>query len=135
MNSTIKKVIDKLANYPTAKYNYTNNELTIEPANEKGFAITIGVNNQEIIVSADFWHEHFENTDEEQALNCIAFLLSDACRLKVEYKGEKPKTWTLGSFQNGQWIGDSTTGLFNFNFWQPTRVEYFQNQLIKTVEQ
>lgn len=135
MNPTIKKVIDKLANYPTAKCNHTNNELTIEPTDEKGFVVTIEVNNREIIVSADFWHEHFENTDEEQALNCIAFLLSDACRLKVEYKGEKPKTWTLESFENGQWIGDSTTGLFNFNFWQPTRIEYFQNQLIKTVQQ
>ena len=134
MNSTIKKVIDKLTKYQDVKYNHTDSELTIEPMDEKGFAVTIGANHREIVVSADFWHEHFDKSDEEKALNCFAFLLSDSCRLKVEYKGEKPKTWTLESFENGQWIGDSTTGLFNLKFWQPTRVEYLQNGLIKTSE-
>ncbi|MFM7856582.1 MAG: hypothetical protein ACKO96_32825 [Flammeovirgaceae bacterium] len=134
MNSTIKKVVDKLTKYPDVKYNHTDSELTIEPTDKKGFAVTIGANHREIVVSADFWHEHFDNSDEEKALNCFAFLLSDSCRLKIEYKGEKPKTWTLESFENGQWIGDSTTGLFNPKFWQPTRVEYLQNGLIKTSE-
>jgi len=134
MNTTIQKIIDKLKKYPDAKYTNTDDQITVDPKDDKGFSVTLGVGPREFIVSADFWHEHFDKDEEEKALNCFAFLLSDVCRLRIEFKGEKPKTWTLESFENGQWIGDSTTGLFNFKFWQPTRVEYFQNGLIKMSE-
>jgi hypothetical protein len=134
MNSTIQKVVDKLKKYPDTKFTNTDDSITVDPKDDKGFSVTLRVGLREFIVSADFWHEHFDKDEEEKALNCFAFLLSDVCRLRIEYKGEKPKTWTLESFENGQWIGDSTTGLFNLKFWQPTRVEYFQNGLIKMSE-
>jgi hypothetical protein len=130
MNSTIQKVLDKLKKYPDAKYTNTNDLITVDPKDNKGFSVTLGVGPREFIVSADGWHEHFDKDEEEKALNCFVFLLSNMCRLKIEYKGEKPKTYTLESFENGQWIGDSTTGLFNLKFWKPTRVEYLQNGLI-----
>ena len=134
MNSTIKKVIDKLTKYPDIKYNYTDNELNIEPKDEKGFSVSIGANHREIVVSSDFWHEHFDNDEEEKALNCFAFMLSDSCRLKIEYKGDKPKTWTIESYENNEWVSDSTTGLFNLKFWLPTKIEYRQNNFLKTRE-
>ncbi len=134
MNTTIEKVIDKLKKYPDVKYTNTDDSITVDPKDDKGFSVTLGVGPREFIVSADFWHEHFDKDEEEKALNCLALLLSDICRLRIEYKGEKPKSWTLESLENGQWIGDSTTGLFNFKFWQPTRTEYFQNGLIKMSE-
>ncbi len=131
MNATIQKIIDKLQKYPDATYTHADDVLTVDPLDNHGFAVTISIEANELIVSADLWHEHFEAGEEEKALNCFAFLLSDACRLKIEYKGEKPKTWTIESFENGQWVTDSTTGLFHFMFWQPKRVAYYQNKLIQ----
>ena len=133
MNPTIQKIINKLQKYPEVKYTNTDDLITVDPKDDKGFSVSLGVGPREFIVSSDFWHEHFDQEDE--ALDCFSFMLSDACRLKIEYKGEKPKSWTIESFQNGRWTADSTTGLFNFKFWQPTRVEYFQNGLIKIVGQ
>jgi len=134
MNSAIEKIIDKLNKYPDVKFTKTDGSITVEPKDNKGFAVTLEVGLKEFIISADFWHEHFDRDDEENALNCFGFLLSDACRLKIVFRGEKPKTWTVESFENGKWTEDSTTGLFNIKFWQPTRVEYLQNGLIKMNE-
>ena len=131
MNSTIEKIIEKLKKYPETNFTYTDELITVEPQDEKGFSVTLGVG-REFIVSADFWHEHFDKDEEDNALDCFSFLLSDACRLRIEYKGEKPKKWTLESFENNEWIQDSTTGIFNLKFWAPTRIEYRQNNLIKT---
>jgi len=131
-NQTIQIIIEKLKKYPDVSYTTTENSITVDSKNEKGFSVSMGVGPREIIVSSDFWHEHFDKDEEDKALDCFAFMLSDSCRLKVEYRGQKPKRWTIESFENGNWIGDSTTGQFNINFWSPTRTEYFQNDLIKT---
>jgi hypothetical protein len=131
-NPTIQKIVEKLKEYPDVTYSTTDNSITVDPKDEKGFLVSLGVGPRDIIVSSDFWHEHFDKDEEDNALDCFAFMLSDSCRLKIEYRGEKPKRWTIESFENGNWIGDSTTGLFNFNFWSPTRTEYLQNRIIKT---
>ena len=131
-NQTIQKIVEKLKKYPDVTYSTTDDSITVDPKNKKGFYVSLGVGPREIIVSSHFWHEHFDKDEGDKALDCFAFMLSDSCRLKVEYRGLKPKRWTIESFENGNWIGDSTTGLFNFNFWSPTRTEYFQNGLIKT---
>ena len=130
-NQTIQKIIERLKKYPDVTYSATDDTITVDPKNEKGFSVSIGVGPRDIIVSADFWHEHFDIDNEDEAMNCFAFMLSDSCRLKVDYRGQKPKRWTIESYEDGNWVGDSTTGLFNFNFWSPTRTEYFQNDLIK----
>jgi hypothetical protein len=95
MISIIEKIIEKLKKYPNVRYTRTDSELTIEPQHRKGFTVSIHTNHREIVVSSDYWHEHFDCDDDESALNCFAFMLSDSCRLKVEYRGEKPKRWTL----------------------------------------
>ncbi|MBL7840608.1 MAG: hypothetical protein JNJ75_10740 [Cyclobacteriaceae bacterium] len=128
---TIQKLIDLLKRYPGVKYYVSPNSFTVEPTNEKGFAVTIDVGPRESIVSSGFWHEHFDKGEEEQALNCFGFMLSDACRLRIDYRGEKPKRWTLEAWVSGNWITDSTMAVFNINFWSPKRTEYLQNDLIK----
>lgn len=132
MSSAIEKLINKLKNYPDVKYTYADNLITVEPKDENGFTVSLGIGHREYIVSSDFWHEHFDKDEEEKALNCFAFMLSDSCRLKIEYKGEKPETWTIESFEDNKWVGDSATGLFNFQVWKPTRIQYLQNDIIKT---
>jgi hypothetical protein len=128
---TIQKLIDLLQQYPAIKYYSSANSLTVEPKNENGFAVSIDVGPRESIVSSGFWHEHFDKDEEEQVLNCFGFMLSDACRLRIDYRGEKPNRWTLEAWENGKWNSDSTMGLFNINFWSPKRTEYLQNDLIK----
>lgn len=131
-NQTIQKVIEKLREYPEVTYSTTDDSITVNPRDENGFLVSLGVGPRDIIVSSDFWHEHFDNDEVDKALDCFAFMLSDSCRLTIEYRGQKPKRWTMESFENGHWMRYSTTGLFNFNFWSPTRTEHFQNRLIKT---
>jgi hypothetical protein len=132
MINPIQTIIEKLKKYPEATYSSTDDSITVEPKDEKGFAVSIDVGPREIMVHAGFWHEHFDIDNTAEALDCFAFLLSDSCRLRVDYRGDKPKRWTIESFQNGSWIGDSETGVLNFNFWSPKRTEYFENNLIKT---
>lgn len=131
-NQIIQKIIEKLKKYPNVTFSTTDDTITVDPKNEKGFSVSMGIGPKTIIVSSGNWHEHFNKDEEDQALNCFAFLLSDSCRLKVEYRGQKPKRWTIESFEGGKWTSGSTTGVFNFNFWSAMRTEYFQNDLIKT---
>lgn len=131
-NPAIQKLIEKLRKYPEVTYSSTDDSITVHPKDGKGFSVSLGVGPRDIIVSADFWPEHFDKDEEDKALDCFAFMLSDSCRLKIEYRGEKPKLWRIESLEDGNWISDSTTGLFNLEFWSPTRTEYFQNDIIKT---
>lgn len=84
-NPTIQKLIDKFEKYPDVKYSHTDDTITFEPKDKNGFAVTLGVGPRDIIVSSDFWHEHFDNDEEDKALNCFAFMLSDSCRLRIDY--------------------------------------------------
>jgi hypothetical protein len=63
-------------------------------------------------------------------LNCFAFGLSDQCRLKVCLRGGFAYNWTVESKENGNWVEDSTTGLFLFPFWKRKHVCYLRNNLI-----
>ena len=75
------------------------------------------------------WHEDFE--DEDEALNCFAFGLSNECRLKQFSKNGEAYKWTLEYKDGEDWIADSTVSLFNISFWKSTTIEYLQNDLIK----
>jgi len=116
INSTIQKLIDKFEKYPDVYYSHTDDTITFEPKGKNGFIVSLGVGPRDIIVSSDFWHEHFDKDEEDKALNCFAFLLSDRCRLRIDFKGEKPKRWTIESWENGAWASEAATGLFGINF-------------------
>ena len=81
----------------------------------------------------DGWHEDF--LVEEEALNCLAFGLSDECRLKVIKYGNIDCSWILESKENGQWIEDSETGRILKPFWKKKSIEYRQNKLIKSLDE
>ncbi len=63
MNSSIQTIIDKLKKYPGVKYTNTDDSITVDPKDDKGFSVTLGVGPREFIVSADFWHEHFDKDE------------------------------------------------------------------------
>ena len=132
IHPTLQKIISKVHKYHSVRYDIVDNTISLTTPEDKGFGVRFEVGNKEFIVSADQWHTHFDIAEEEDALGCFAFLLSDACRLRIEYQKEEPIKWTIQSFENGKWVDDSSTGRFNFRFWQTTRVQYFQNTLIKS---
>jgi hypothetical protein len=61
----------------------------------------------------------------------LAFGLSNSCRLKIIYRGDFPQKWIVESYENGEWIQDSETGLLLFPFWRTASIVYKQNHLIK----
>jgi len=80
-------------------------------------------------VGFEGWHEEF--TDEAAALNCFAFGLSTACRLRVFRCRGTDYKWQVLHQVDGRWIADSETGLFVFTFWLPREQRELQNDIIK----
>lgn len=123
-----EEIKSKLEKYPHIKYQEEANSINIFPSDESGFTIMLEENHSNYSVYFEGWHESFENPEE--ALNCVAFGLSDSCRLKVTSKGDSPHKWAVESKENNQWVFDSETGMFIFPFWKKTKVVFKQNHLI-----
>jgi hypothetical protein len=76
------------------------------PSAADGFTVTLHVGGEGgYTVFFDGWHEDFDN--QEEALNCFAFGLSDECRLKECRRGSFAYKWTVESNEHGQWTEDS----------------------------
>lgn len=132
MMSAIDKIKDKLKNYPQLNCQIEDNTISVEPSSTTGFTVWLIDNNLGYTVGFDGWHEEFDNEDE--ALNCFAFGLSDKCRLKVVKRGDKPYSWSVESKENDEWHEDSKTGLIFVPFWKKKSIEYLSNAIIKTSE-
>ena len=130
--SAIDKIKDKLKKYPKLTYQIDGNKISIEPISVSGFTVWLIANNSDFIVGFDGWHEEFENEDE--ALNCCSFGLSDKCRLKVVKYGSKPYSWSVESWDGNEWIEDSKVGLIFIPFWKKKLVEYHSNSIITSRE-
>jgi len=125
----IKIIKEKLQKYPQVKFEENENSISIFPLTDDGFTVTLIVGVDDFTVHFNGWHENFEN--EEKALNCFAFGLSNECRLKEFRRGSEPYKWTLEYEEDGDWIEDSTVGQFISAFWKKETVHYLQNDLIK----
>ena len=98
----------RLTERPEIEFTEAAGQITIEPSNEFGFAASLEVRQGSHTVSFDGWHEHFESGEE--ALDCLAFGLSPACRLKIAFRGASACSWTVQSMHAGEWVDDSTVG-------------------------
>jgi hypothetical protein len=128
--SAIVAIKEKLEKYPQVKYAVEGNLIKIFPVNEYGFNVVLEEQNFEYTVFFEGWHEHF--TSEQEALNCVAFGLSDCCRIKEISRGGKPHRWVVEHFNNGVWETDSETGLIVFGFWKKKTEKILQNNIIKS---
>lgn len=98
----------------------------IPPSGPQGFAISCFKTPAGVVVYFDGWHEEF--TDAETAVRCIAFGLSDRCRLEVHRKGAFEFKWSLQSRDDdGTWQEDSPVGLLLLPFWRNTSIEIRTN--------
>jgi hypothetical protein len=117
-----------LSKYPTAAYESNGSSISVLPCSDNGFTVGLDVNHDSYTVSFDGWHEDFH--DEEEALSCFFFGLSEECRIKECRRGGFAYKWTVESHQDGKWLEDGTTGLFLFPFWKKPEVRYLQNNLL-----
>lgn len=119
------QILQMLERYDGFEIETTNGSLLVNCENEASFEVSIQSTGGSFQVNFGGWHEHF--SDQEEALNCFAFGLSTNCRLKVVKRGKMECAWTVQSFDGGEWIDDSTTGLLVFPFWYSKTVEHRQN--------
>lgn len=126
--SAIAQIKQRLGEHPDARYVETPASIEVQPADESGFPVGLHVGREGFTVHFAGWHEDFDS--EEAALDCFAFGLSDACRLRVVYRGRTPTKWIVESQVDGVWVRDSETGLILVPFWRPRRVVHLQNRLL-----
>jgi hypothetical protein len=125
--SIIARIKEKLLKYPDVKYTSSDSHLEVQPS-DGGFSVAIHASDGKHTVAFEGWHEHFD--DEDTALECFAWGLSDECRLEVSYRGAFPTSWTVQSLQDGEWVSDSTTGLLFIPFWRRRTVRHLQNAVL-----
>ena len=124
----IDEIKVRLRRYPSAKYESNASSISVLPASDAGFTVSLDVARGRYTVSFNGWHEEF--SDAGEALDCFAFGLTEECRLKEYRRGKFSYRWLVESKQNGKWVADSETGLLIFPFWKRKEVVYLQNNLI-----
>ena len=124
----METIKEKLRKYPHVTLEEGAGSIRVLPPDETGFTVALCADAGAFTVSFDGWHEDFDN--ENDALNCFAFGLSDKARLKALSRGGTDYHWTLESRQGDAWVADSSVGLFLFPFWRKRSVRYLQNSVI-----
>jgi hypothetical protein len=125
----IPRIEEKLRSYPHVTYETAHNYLEIPPQSHTGFRVWIQERPDGCTVGFEGWHEEF--SDREEALNCFAFGLSDACLLRIFTRGKVDYKWIVLHRRNGEWAVDSETGLFFFPFWRRRIQRDLHNDIIK----
>ncbi|NOT48680.1 MAG: hypothetical protein HOP17_13140 [Acidobacteria bacterium] len=125
--SVIEKVKEKLKEYPEARFQIDQDQISILPTLETGFTATIMYGGN---VFFNGWHQQF--VEEVDALNCFFKGLSTDYRLKECRRDDKAYQWTLEYREDGRWEKHSTSFNLNYFFvWKKKSVHYLQNDLIK----
>jgi hypothetical protein len=125
----ISRIKEKLQKYPHVTYTTTESFLEIPAQSPTGFRVWIQERLGGCTVGFEGWHEEF--TDEEEALNCFAFGLSEDCRLRVFRCRGTDYKWQVLHHVDGRWVTDSETGMFVFTFWLRKEQRELQNDIIK----
>ena len=123
----IAEIRNRLRRYPQLRFSETPTSIEVSPPEDSGFPVALLVESNGYVVHFSGWHEHFESPRD--ALNCFAYGLLGDCRLRVTYRGSTAHRWTLEEHRNGQWVEQSTTGLFIFPYWRRPRTVVLQNRV------
>ena len=126
----IEEIKGKLKKHSQLNVVEDSNSIMVKAATQKGFDVMFEDTEDEYRVYFEGWHEHFEKTEVESALECFAFGLSDSCRIKEYSRRGKPYKWILESKVDGEWESDSTTGLITLNIFGKPDVKYLKNRVI-----
>lgn len=124
----IDKLKIELKKNSKIKYISDDSSIVVKKVQGDGFDVGLYINPTDqntYTVYYEGWHEHF--TDEKKAINAFMFGLTNKCRLKAEFRGDKAYKWTLEYQRDGKWNEDSVTGTFIKPFWRKKEIRYLQN--------
>ena len=122
-----QQVRDRLSRCPDVHFVEGPDGIKVRPSDPSGFEVGVWTARGGYTVYFDGWHEEF--TSEEEVLECVAFGLSQSCRLAVALRGSYATTWTVEALEDDTWTPLSVTGLFLQPFWRRVHVEYRSNRL------
>jgi hypothetical protein len=126
--AALEVIRDKLQKYPDVKFDMSDSHVIIFPRTAGGFSVSLYVHDTGYTVGFEGWHEEF--VQESEALNFLAFGLSEDCRLRVVSMANWDYRWIVQHRSNGTWVDESEVGNFWFPRWM-TRDRYLQNDVIK----
>jgi hypothetical protein len=81
----IEQIKERLRKYPDVRYEVGASSISVLPTSNDGFTVGLDISQSRYTVSFNGWQEDFQ--EEEEALDCFAFGLSEECRLKECRRG------------------------------------------------
>lgn len=103
--------------------------LRVLKADGYGFELAIVGHAAGWTVHFEGWHEDFD--DVEEAIECFAFGLTDACRIARWSRGDRILRWTLEARTDRGWIRGRTSGLLLSPLVEAADVRYFGNAFVR----
>lgn len=108
----------------------TDNSIKLVQKGDNKLPILFHAKNDGFVVHLKGWHKNF--LSEEEALDFLAYTLSDSIRLKVIKFANIEYKWILEyKNDNNKWEEDSFAQIPLFPSWQKSKIEYYQNNLLK----
>lgn len=133
MQDVLGIIEEKLKAYPQICYERSEDSITVEPRDDRGFSVSLFLVGDAPKVSYavyyDGWHDEIENAEE--AIECFAYGLSPECRLLETSRNGEPYKWTMEYKAESGWAEHSTTSLIFTKFWKKKTERYLQNHLIR----
>lgn len=119
------------------EWNENSTEITIKKAEQNGFDVTVGMDNDMIYLYTDcgyhdHWHlDQFQGTETalETVFGLVRDLLSENMRIKVMLSNNKPYRWLLQAKEKEEdrWLVESSTGLLLWNYFGRRSEQIFSN--------
>ncbi|HEY0627686.1 MAG TPA: hypothetical protein VGD10_13290 [Allosphingosinicella sp.] len=131
----IERLREKIGSYPELRFEEGVEDgqrwLRIEATDEGGFPITLSdeVDEWTVYYGDGGGHLHFD--EGQEALEYVAFGLSEECRLVETWRGDLLQKSKLERWDGEKWRALSVYGVFRWPFWRTKRVVVRQNRFIK----
>ncbi len=130
-----------LSSRPEIKHSWSIDEdedhcfLQIVGQGAPGFDLVAEVSPEEIILSAEGWHEHYPSSSSiNDAVNemtgRIRDMLSPVMRIREELSFGVAFRWHLENLIEGQWVAESTCGLFFYPWFGTKSEKIYSNNLL-----
>ena len=125
MHGFIERISGELERHAIACMREDDGAIAVAPSSPTGFEARAWAGDDGATVWLGGWHEHFD--DEDLALKCFLWGLTDKCRLKVVFRGQMDCTWVTQGRRENAWEDDQVVGLILVPFWRRKSVRYLQN--------
>ncbi len=123
-------VEEHLARHPHLQIERQPGRIIVCNDAEGGFQVEISDEGDEAIVWGGGWHDHYDDASEAAA--AFMWLLTDAVRIVLRYRGKHLSGWRQERFENGYWVTVSRgRQLLPLPFWGKESEEILQNRLIE----